>query len=182
MRRIGSGRRPLLAPATDPGPLRGQRQKLRYTPRVTASSPDDRDIADLRAFLAERDVACPGCGYNLRGCKASQCPECGDVFSLGQLRASLDRGDRQRSPVFGFALVGAWVVLFASSFLRVSVDRSGDGQVAFIMLPAMLGVVPALLLAALCLPAFSPSAAGLIRTLAVLGVLGMAALAMLVWL
>lgn len=31
----------------------------------------------IKAFLADRDVACPGCGYNLQGCAAEVCPECG---------------------------------------------------------------------------------------------------------
>lgn len=30
----------------------------------------------LRAFLADRDVPCPHCGYNLRGLQAGVCPEC----------------------------------------------------------------------------------------------------------
>jgi hypothetical protein len=32
---------------------------------------------DLREYVAERDVACPSCGYNLRGLESSTCPECG---------------------------------------------------------------------------------------------------------
>lgn len=31
----------------------------------------------LRRFLAERDVECPGCNYNLRGLTGGVCPECG---------------------------------------------------------------------------------------------------------
>ncbi len=31
----------------------------------------------LVGFLSERDVACPGCGYNLRGLVGRVCPECG---------------------------------------------------------------------------------------------------------
>ena len=27
--------------------------------------------------MAEQDVPCPGCGYNLRGCQGTACPECG---------------------------------------------------------------------------------------------------------
>ena len=30
----------------------------------------------LRAYLAERDTPCPGCGYNLRGLTGGVCPEC----------------------------------------------------------------------------------------------------------
>lgn len=31
----------------------------------------------LRSFLAERDVPCPVCRYNLRGMASDRCPECG---------------------------------------------------------------------------------------------------------
>lgn len=36
----------------------------------------------LRSFLAERDVACPGCGYNLRGLTGDRCPECNEELRL----------------------------------------------------------------------------------------------------
>ena len=36
----------------------------------------------LAAFLAERNVPCPRCGYNLRGLVSDGCPECGDRLQL----------------------------------------------------------------------------------------------------
>lgn len=36
----------------------------------------------LPAFLASQDVACPGCGYNLRGLREPRCPECGEAIAL----------------------------------------------------------------------------------------------------
>lgn len=33
-------------------------------------------------YLAEQDIPCPGCGYNLRGLKAEHCPECGESIVL----------------------------------------------------------------------------------------------------
>lgn len=36
----------------------------------------------LKAYLAERDVACPGCGYNLKGCVTEKCPECGSKIGI----------------------------------------------------------------------------------------------------
>jgi hypothetical protein len=36
----------------------------------------------LPVFLAERDVACPACGYNLRGLREHRCPECGEAIAL----------------------------------------------------------------------------------------------------
>lgn len=37
---------------------------------------------DLRRFLAERDAACPGCGYNLRGLATDKCPECNQHLEM----------------------------------------------------------------------------------------------------
>lgn len=36
----------------------------------------------LRDFLADRDVHCPHCRYNLRGCDLRSCPECGGRLDL----------------------------------------------------------------------------------------------------
>lgn len=46
------------------------------------STPDELDLAALRAFLAERDVACPSCGYSLRGLQSPACPECNQALKL----------------------------------------------------------------------------------------------------
>src|SRR6185369_3667260 len=45
------------------------------------TEPVDAD-AMLHSFLAERDAACPGCGYNLRNLQGNRCPECGDELTL----------------------------------------------------------------------------------------------------
>ena|GEM_PF-2022115 len=36
----------------------------------------------LRAFLADHDEPCPGCGYSLLGIATSVCPECGHELEL----------------------------------------------------------------------------------------------------
>lgn len=36
----------------------------------------------LEQYLAERDVTCPLCGYNLRGLRGGRCPECGQELAL----------------------------------------------------------------------------------------------------
>lgn len=36
----------------------------------------------MQLFLAERDVPCPGCGYNLRGLESPACPECNEALEL----------------------------------------------------------------------------------------------------
>ncbi len=43
----------------------------------------DADPSGMVAWLAERDVPCPACGYNLRGLRADRCPECGRGLRLG---------------------------------------------------------------------------------------------------
>ena len=44
--------------------------------------PEQDDTPLLTQFLADRDVTCPRCGYNLRGGASSACPECGDGLQL----------------------------------------------------------------------------------------------------
>ena len=40
------------------------------------------DANELLAYLANRDVPCPGCRYNLRGLREASCPECGQALTL----------------------------------------------------------------------------------------------------
>ena len=44
------------------------------------SQHSDQDL--LRLYLAERDITCPMCTYNLRGLEDEHCPECGETLSL----------------------------------------------------------------------------------------------------
>ena len=41
---------------------------------------DDEDL--VQAYLRERDVLCPLCGYNLRNLTSPRCPECGERVEL----------------------------------------------------------------------------------------------------
>ena len=78
------------------------------------STPDEHDLAALRAFLAERDSACPSCGYNLRGLQSPACPECNQSLKLQVGLAEPRLGHFIAGLVglamgFGFCLiVGAW--------------------------------------------------------------------------
>jgi hypothetical protein len=45
-------------------------------------APREADTDLLVGFLADRDAACPGCGYNLRNLQGDRCPECGDHLVL----------------------------------------------------------------------------------------------------
>ncbi len=44
--------------------------------------PEHDDKPLLTQFLADNDVTCPRCGYNLRGGASAACPECGDRLQL----------------------------------------------------------------------------------------------------
>ena len=50
----------------------------------------------LLQFVRERDVECPGCGYNVRNLASDRCPECGE--QLNSDYNSLSRGRPPRSP------------------------------------------------------------------------------------
>lgn len=52
----------------------------------------DPDSTPLAEFLHERDIACPVCSYNLRGVKASACPECGHALTLSVQPAGSPHG------------------------------------------------------------------------------------------
>lgn len=43
---------------------------------------DDFNRDMLKAFVADRDEACPNCGYNLRELTTETCPECGLALRL----------------------------------------------------------------------------------------------------
>ncbi|MCZ6612890.1 MAG: hypothetical protein O6941_09665 [Planctomycetota bacterium] len=48
-------------------------------------SPADNDQSEaelLKVLLAERDLPCPVCGYNLRAISSTNCPECGAKLDL----------------------------------------------------------------------------------------------------
>jgi hypothetical protein len=51
-------------------------------PIETTKDPVMEDEAMLVAYLADRDVQCPVCKYNLRGLTHPQCPECGSGLRL----------------------------------------------------------------------------------------------------
>jgi hypothetical protein len=48
----------------------------------SSERPDTQDAQLLSTYLAERDVPCPRCGYNLRALTSGRCPECGDELQL----------------------------------------------------------------------------------------------------
>src|SRR5438132_695036 len=59
---------------------RGRLQRAEFSGHLPSSVPDARAPELLRAYLAERDVPCESCGYNLRNALGVRCPECGAVI------------------------------------------------------------------------------------------------------
>jgi DNA-directed RNA polymerase subunit RPC12/RpoP len=51
---------------------------------AVSDNDDDRAAGEqlLTAYLADTDVACPRCGYNLRHLTGTRCPECGDEIQI----------------------------------------------------------------------------------------------------
>jgi len=82
---------------------------------MTSPQPDSPldDDAELLRWLANRDAACPLCGYNLRALTSPRCPECGQ-----QVRLSISAVDLH---------LAAWIVLLV--FLCAS---GGLGFIFFI--------------------------------------------------
>ncbi|MEO1535249.1 MAG: hypothetical protein AAFS11_06795 [Planctomycetota bacterium] len=67
------------------------------------------DADQLRAYLADRDVPCPGCKYNLRDLVHVSCPECDAAIDLAALTSG-PVGTRMSS----FWILGPllWCVVF----------------------------------------------------------------------
>ncbi|MEM9882485.1 MAG: hypothetical protein AAF800_06190 [Planctomycetota bacterium] len=78
------------------------------------------DAAALRGFVAERDVGCPSCDYNLRGLTGNVCPECGVGL---RLRVGL-----AEPRVLGYVMVmvGAALGVGGSGFLLTALIVDGD--------------------------------------------------------
>lgn len=60
----------------------------------------------VRSYLADRDVPCPGCTYNLRGVETPVCPECGRTIEL-----TIARPGRSRGYLLFVLLALGWVLI-----------------------------------------------------------------------
>jgi hypothetical protein len=80
----------------------------------------------LRSYLAGRDVACPGCQYNLRDLRGGPCPECGERIAL---RVGLVE-PRQRLLIAGLVFISAGAglsgLLLVYAAIQAIIRRGGD--------------------------------------------------------
>ena len=72
-----------IAPSVAPAAVRAGTD---FSPPHVAAASHEGDLLNehqlLRQFLRARDVACPGCAYNLRDLTGQRCPECGQAIVL----------------------------------------------------------------------------------------------------
>lgn len=78
--------------------------------------PPDPDL--LRSYLADRDVPCPRCRYNLRGVQEPTCPECGGAITLG-----IGDSGGARAAVLLVAALLLWVAIVSG----IDATRAGRG-------------------------------------------------------
>jgi hypothetical protein len=110
------------------------------------------DAALLRAYLAERDEPCTGCGYVLRGAVGSSCPECAAPIVLGLQHADRPRqmaADRFFRTVLVYFVIrgllhGFWMIYLLVQFgvgsFAGGVTEFVLGYVSSILIGLMAGV------------------------------------------
>lgn len=90
------------------------------------------DAAIVVAYLAERDAACPMCGYNLRGQKERCCPECGEKIEL-HLGVGLkrDRSTIRLARALALVFIGMHLWAFAPMVWVWVMNPSSGGLLGF---------------------------------------------------
>jgi len=114
-------------------------------------APKEEDNSVIAAFLAERDLACPECGHNLRGATTWLCPECGTRIEL-ELRSA---ATAKMTPAWltGIVLFGAIggvvaffmvIVLLSLAYGELDLNRPHDLPPLFALLAAVVHVTVAM--------------------------------------
>lgn len=74
----------------------------------------DEQRSELAAYLADRDVPCPRCGYSLRDLRGSVCPECGRALVMQEFERPQPRAMSYRASLIVTAVALAiWVTNLA---------------------------------------------------------------------
>lgn len=96
-------------------------------------------------FLADHDMPCDGCGYNLRGMEGLQCPECGMLQPYDDFDALVEyRRKHEILEVGEFRFVRQAGTLL-SILLLIDAAVLGFGGVRFSPQPAWYWVIPSTL-------------------------------------
>jgi hypothetical protein len=110
------------------------------------SSDESKALVD---YLATRDVACPNCGYNLRGLTGASCPECNQGLVLGVAMSEPRMGGLlgTLAAVFGMGVAGGVFVLLMLGF-AMHYGSYPPGEIFIIPgIAAVVGTLGGLLLA-----------------------------------
>lgn len=110
--------------------------------------------ARLAEFLADQDAPCPSCGYNLRGLRTDQCPECRQSLKLGVQLLEPNFGTllgflSGLYAVAGAALIVAIVYVFASLIWGPPPARARYALLVMPIAAACISGIPALLVSRL---------------------------------
>ena len=112
--------------------------------------------SELAAYLADRDVPCPGCGYNLRGIVGTKCPECSRSVDVAHLIERDRIGSIRGYPAAAVAGIAYIVAANVGLYLVIhaAVVRSGDALAGVLYLVAaplpVLSIVLCMLTLSLC--------------------------------
>lgn len=101
------------------------------------------DADRLREWLAERDEACPSCGYNLRGLAGQACPECGLGLTLRVGLTEPATGTLIATIVgllVGLSGSGLFAVILFIGLVRFSYLKADVGSIGCIFTLAVTGV------------------------------------------
>jgi hypothetical protein len=103
------------------------------------------DAALVTAFLADRHVACPGCGYDLHGAAGGVCPECGVACRIGIVPRHEDARTHRVLRMAALALVAGnlvWAVYYPVNVVAYGITFiMGLHSIAYIVTAALgLGV------------------------------------------
>ncbi len=103
--------------------------------------PSPRTDAELlRAFLADRDVRCPSCRYNLRGLPGTRCVECGEELELHVTHRRVRRRVRFAAYVLLLLLPGSVVLYGAAGLVRAvdPIDRHRPIRFSEVLVQALI--------------------------------------------
>src|SRR5262245_54310116 len=90
----------------------------------------------LAAYLHDRHVACPSCGFDLIALRGQSCPECGVTFQLG-LSRGLPSRRRVRLIVLAAGGLMAYLILCAVYHLLAVMEASSPRDLLYILLTTL---------------------------------------------